>query len=140
MWTVVTQIYSILLIYLLTPCPTPNPTYFLFFSFFLPFSLNQKSQPYTFCNTQLNSRVKKKKGRGGVRYFKEPHVWPHLPHSPQPHISQESSLSWPATHLFFFFFFFFHTTNTSFYHSLISFNNTHSIASPPPLENSIGKR
>ena len=110
LWTGITQIYSILLMYLLAPYPTPNPTHFpflFFFSFFfLPFFLSHKSQPYTFCNapTQFKSKEKKEKRKkkkegGGVRYFKEPHVWPHLPHSPQPHISQVSSLSWLATYL-----------------------------------------
>ena len=124
------------------PHTQPNLFPFLFFFlFFLPFSLNQKSQPYTFCNTQLNSRVKKKKGRGGggSDILRSHTCDPTYP-TPLNHTSHKNRHSLGRPLICFFFFFFFHTTNTSFYHSLISFNSTHSIASPPPLENSIGKR
>ena len=125
LWTGITQIYSILLMYLLAPYPTPNPTHFPFlflflFSFFPSVFPQPRANPTPFVTPQLNSRVSKKKRKKERRYFKEQHVWPHLPHSPQPQISQESSLSWPATHLLlspFFFFFFFIS-----YHSLISFH------------------
>ena len=95
--------------------PNPFPFSFYFLFFFLPFFLSHKSQPCTFCNApaQFKSKEKKeKKEKKKVKYFKEPHVWPHLPHSPQPHISQESSLSWPATHLLLSFFFFFFIQQT----------------------------
>ena len=48
LWNDITQIYSILLIYLLAPCPHTQPNPFPFAIFFF-FFLSHKSQPFTFC-------------------------------------------------------------------------------------------
>ena len=103
MWTEITQIYSILLIYLLAACPTPNPTHFPFLSFsfffFLPFFLSHKSQPYTFCNTPAKFKSKERQKEGGAT-----RVTPPTPLPPTTHLT--SIITLLAGHSFAFFFFF----------------------------------
>ena len=61
LWTSISQIYFILLIYLLAPCPTPNPTqpislffFSVFFSFFPSIFPQPRANPTPFVTPQLN--------------------------------------------------------------------------------------